>query len=374
MTKRWNYTAYLRRFIFRYPIFNYLLLQIVLWMAAYAFLAVLTHLVLLTAGTALHADISLKANIFIATFFGFFTGITTGYIGLLIDKKWNNKALWFILFIRALINLVVFIILISIVRSAIYPYLLKKFFDDSNPATFQQSWDAFFYLALIYTIVAGLVISFINLVNKKYGPGVLLPILFGRYRKPREEERFFLFMDLKSSTTIAETLGHLKYSAFIRDSFMDINAVIPAYNAQVYQYAGDEIVLTWTIDEGSNGLSCIRFFFACETRFEEKSSHYLKRYGQVPEFKAGLHGGKVTAVEVGDIKRDIAYHGDTLNTAARIQSVCNKYNKRFLTSSYVLTNTEIKKQFKTESIGLVELKGKTQPVEIISIDCAIGDD
>ncbi len=42
--------------------------------------------------------------------------------------------------------------------------------------------------------------------------------------------------------------------------------------------------------------------------------------------------GKVTAVEIGDIKRDIAYHVDTLNTAARIQSVCNEYNKDFLVS------------------------------------------
>lgn len=47
------------------------------------------------------------------------------------------------------------------------------------------------------------------------------------------------------------------------------------------------------------------------------------------EFKAGLHGDKVTAVEAGDIKRDIAYYSDTLNTAARIEIVCNKYNKDF---------------------------------------------
>ena len=370
MSKRFNYTGYIRRFVSRFPVFNYLLLQIILWVTAYVFLAVLTHLVLLTAGTALHADISLRANLFIALFFGFFIGITSGYIGLLLEKKWSNKALWFILAVRTFINLVIFIVLISIVRSAIYPYLLKKFFNDTNPATLQQSWDAFFYLVLIYTIVAGLVITFINVVNRKYGPGVLLPILLGRYRNPKEEERFFLFMDLKSSTTIAETLGHLKYSAFIRDSFMDINAVLTMFNARVYQYAGDEIVVTWTIDEGFRNLSCIGFFFACEARFKEKSGYYLKGYGQVPQFKAGLHGGKVTAVEVGDIKRDIAYHGDTLNTAARIQSICNKYNKKFLTSGYVLTNTEIGKRFKTESIGPVELKGKTHPIEIISIDCA----
>jgi len=190
----------------------------------------------------------------------------------------------------------------------------------------------------------------------------------GKYRNPKEEERAFLFMDLKSSTSIAEALGHLKYSAFIRDSFMDINSVLSTHYARIYQYVGDEIVLTWTIEEGLKNFSCIRFFFACETKFKNRANYYLKQYGQVPEFKAGLHMGKVMAVEVGDIKRDIAYHGDTLNTAARIQSVCNKYNKKFLASMYVLETIGLQKYYETELIGMVELKGKSQPVEIGSIN------
>ena len=109
---------------------------------------------------------------------------------------------------------------------------------------------------LIYNIAIELLITFINQVNKKYGPGVLLPILLGKYRSPKEEERVFLFMDLKSSTLIAETLGHLKYSAFIRDSFMDINSILSKYNAQVYQYVGDEIVITWPIAGRRRNVPC----------------------------------------------------------------------------------------------------------------------
>jgi adenylate cyclase len=279
-----------------------------------------------------------------------------------------NKSLGIIILGKALINLVVFVILTSVVRGVIFPYLTKQFFNGVDSAANQKSWDAFFYLLLIYNIVVGLLINFINQVNKKYGPGVLLPLLLGKYRNPKEEERIFLFMDLKSSTSIAEISGHLKYSAFIRDSFVDINSVLGKYNAQIYQYVGDEIVLTWTIGEGTRNASCVQFYFACEARFIEKTDYYITQYGQIPQFKAGLHMGKVTVVEVGDIKRDIAYHGDTLNTAARIQSVCNNYNKKFLISGYVLKNTSIEKYFKTESLGMVMLKGKTEPVEIASVD------
>ena len=105
-----------------------------------------------------------------------------------------------------------------------------------------------------------LVISFINQVNKKYGPGVLVPLLLGKYRNPQEEERIFMFMDLKSSTTVAEELGHLKYSSFIRDCFMDINQVLLPFNAQVYQYVGDEIVVTWTVSDGLKDIFLYQVF------------------------------------------------------------------------------------------------------------------
>jgi adenylate cyclase len=368
MQNKFDYTKYRRRFAIKFPVFDYLLWQVYLWVLAYGLLAILAYLVLLSGDAEVQSQLNLKAIMIIALFFGVFNGIAAGYANWIFERKvFHSKSIGIIMLSKAVICLIVFIILISVVRSVLYPYLLTRFFDKTNPVTSQLSWDAFFYLLLIYTVVIGLLISFINQANKKYGPGVLLPLLLGKYRKPKEEERFFLFMDLKSSTSIAETMGHLRYSSFIRDSFMDINTVLAGYNAQIYQYAGDEIIITWTVEEGLKDFSCIQFFFACEERFNKRSAHYQKKYGQIPQFKAGLHMGKVTVVEVGDIKRDIAYHGDTLNTASRIQSVCNFYHKNFLTSVYIWEKTGLEKQFATEFIGEVELKGKTHRVEIASI-------
>ena len=109
---------------------------------------------------------------------------------------------------------------------------------------------------------------------------------------------------------------------------MDINHILNSFNAQVYQYVGDEIVLTWTVNDGLKSFSCIRFYFACEKKFMDRNKYYTDNYGSVPHFKAGLHMGRVTAVVIGEIKRDIAYHGDTLNTAARIISVWNDFGEK----------------------------------------------
>jgi adenylate cyclase len=90
-----------------------------------------------------------------------------------------------------------------------------------------------------------------------------------------------MFMDLQSSTTIAEELSHLRYSGFIRDSFMDINQVIKKYNAEIYQYVGDEIILSWRMAEGLKELACIQFYFACSEQFANRAAYYEKTYGDV---------------------------------------------------------------------------------------------
>jgi adenylate cyclase len=213
-----------------------------------------------------------------------------------------------------------------------------------------------------------LVISFINQVNKKYGPGILIPLLLGRYRNPKEEDRIFMFMDLKSSTSTAEQLGHLKYSSFIRDCFSDINEVLYPFLAQVYQYVGDEIVVTWPESEGVRNHSCIEFYFACKRQFQNRAGYYRTNYGLLPDFKAGAHTGPVTKVEIGEYKRDIAYHGDTLNTTSRIQSVCNEYNKSFLVSRYLLDKVGLPPNVKIQELGMILLKGKTTKVGIVSVD------
>ena len=368
MVKGFDYTRNARRFVARLPVFTFILTQVGFWIFAYVFLAFLAHLVLLTADPLIQAQINIKGSIIIALLFGFSYGLVSGSVNWFFSRKFfYKKPLWLIIIGRSFIAFMIFVILISMLRHLLYPYLHSIYFSGVDIVSGDKSWETLFQLFFVYTVVGGLLINFINQVNKKYGPGVLIPMLLGRYRKPREEEMIFLFMDLKSSTPIAESLGHLQYSAFIRDSFLDINSLLASYNAQVYQYVGDEIVITWGIEEGLKDFACIEFFFACEDKFEKDKDIYIKRYNRIPQFKAGLHMGKVTAVEVGDIKRDIAYHGDTLNTAARIQSVCNQYNKKILTSAYIWKDSGVENFYTFESLGPVVLRGKSNPIELLSI-------
>ncbi|HZJ20007.1 MAG TPA: adenylate/guanylate cyclase domain-containing protein [Pricia sp.] len=77
--------------------------------------------------------------------------------------------------------------------------------------------------------------------------------------------------------------------------------------------------------------------------------------------------GKIVTAEVGVHKREIAYHGDTINTAARIQEKCRILDKEFLISEDAKNSFETSNVFKYHDEGEISLKGKVNEVRIFSV-------
>lgn len=186
--------------------------------------------------------------------------------------------------------------------------------------------DYLLWLVIVLLTITGL------LINDKYGPGNLLSFLLGRYFQPKREERIFMFLDLRGSTYIARVLGEQQYFEFIKDVIRDVTPVILKYKGRIYQYVGDEITVSWWQAQGLNKLNCIRCPLEVRRLFNLRSSYYTSKYGVVPDFKAGLHCGHVMVGEIGLVKRDIAFSGEVVNTAARIQSRCNQLDVNLLIS------------------------------------------
>lgn len=220
---------------------------------------------------------------------------------------------------------------------------------------------------VVYTLVIyGLLIFFLQ-INRLLGEGVLWKFIRGKYHKPREEERIFMFLDMKSSTKIAEQLGHVRFYALLNEVFHEISYPVLQTKAEIYQYVGDEVVLTWEVDNGLENSNCLRTFFMFRDRLQKNSENYLKNFGVKPDFKAGLHFGKVISAQIGDLKREIVYNGDVLNTTARIQSECNTYQRDCLVSGTLMNRLKEMNGFKWEKIGDVTLRGKETEVELFSV-------
>lgn len=226
--------------------------------------------------------------------------------------------------------------------------------------------DPIIRLAFLYGVVVNIAAPILIEVNYLLGPGNLLRLIRGEYYMPKESERIFMFLDLRSSTAIAEKLGHVQYSRFIQDCFYDLS-VVQRYGAEIHQYVGDEAVLTWRPKQGLSNANCIRAFYAFCSRLHSKKSQYIERYGIMPDFKAGINIGSVMIAEIGDRKRDIAYHGDAINTAARIQSMCNELGEQLLVSDSLLKQLELPDSYLAISKGDYLLKGKKNELTIHAV-------
>ena len=113
-----------------------------------------------------------------------------------------------------------------------------------------------------------------------------------------------------------------------------------------------------------NALDC---FFAMKAALSDQHQKYTSKYEVAPTFKAGLHYGNVTTGEIGLLKKDIVFTGDTLNTAARIQSLCNQYHVDLLVSESFADAVETAEEYDFKPLGQVQLRGRNKGVELFSV-------
>jgi len=216
-------------------------------------------------------------------------------------------------------------------------------------------------------IICVLVVTFLQF-SKLHGKGVLWKYITGRYHKPTEVEHIFLFVDLRSSTTLAERLGNKQFSAFLRDLFYDVSEGIVLSKGLVYSYVGDGLIITWPWKEGIKNANCARCLFYIQNTLAKLESTYLERYGYAPRLKAGLHGGKAIVTWVGEIKREIVFHGDVLNTTSRLEGECNRFEKSLLISEELLSHLSLPAYIKATYQDEIMLRGKERAIKIFSLE------
>ncbi len=296
----------------------------------------------------------------IAVTLGPIMGLISGAAQVLTEERiYKHLSIQRLLIVRFFYT-ILFIILLTLTA-----YTIFRIYFDLSIDLLTFATDTGGNAIYVYVIVVDSLLAVLRQVNLMLGEGNLQKLLQGKFYTPREENRIFMFLDLQSSTALAEQLGHIKYSMLVQDCFNDLGVAVTD-ETEIYQYVGDEAVLTWQLKEGIKNQNCLKTFFNFKQLLKEKEAHYIKKYNCLPFFKAGVHAGLVTVTEVGKYKKEIAYHGDTINTAARIQGQCNDLNSELLLSES-LKNQLQSNNYKFLPMGSVPLKGKKGAVPICSV-------
>ncbi len=222
------------------------------------------------------------------------------------------------------------------------------------------------YISLEVFVACTLMVSlFYAEISEHVGQPVLKNFFTGKYHLPIEEERIFMFLDMNESTTIAEKLGHLRYFEMVAEYFSDLSKPVLKHAGEVYQYVGDELIVSWPLKKGLSNSNCINCYYAMTEEMAKQSNKYTKKYGLVPKFKVGLHCGKVTAGEIGVLKKEIVFTGDVLNATARIQGLCKDYKVDVLISEDL--KQVIGEGIELKSMGENELRGRKEKMVLYTV-------
>jgi class 3 adenylate cyclase len=219
-------------------------------------------------------------------------------------------------------------------------------------------------LGFFASLLGGAAYELVRLVGSR----VLLSIALGRYRSAVRVERVLMFLDLAGSTSLAEAMGELRVQNLLTRFFHDIDAVIVAHGGEVHAYVGDEVIVTWALTDKTSDGRCIDCFFAIRDTIADKSESYRREFDMVPSFRAGLHAGPVAISECGSSRRQLAYFGDTVNVAARLQEYCKETGRALLISADLLRHLKPRAEILVETLGPVQLRGRAAALEVFALE------
>jgi adenylate cyclase len=211
---------------------------------------------------------------------------------------------------------------------------------------------------VLFSLAAAFVFVFMLDVNTLLGQNVLINFVFGRYYAPRLESRVFLFIDMEGSTGLAERLGPLGFHRLVKSFVDDLTHPIVAARGEIHRYVGDELIATWKLKEGIADGRCIAACFGAIDQLARRASDYRREFGAAVAVRAGLHCGPVVTGEMGSVKREIVFLGDTVNTAARIQELCRETGDRVIASADLVDRLGLPAGIAKRSLGDLRLRGK----------------
>lgn len=259
-------------------------------------------------------------------------------------------------------------ILAAMFGAQLGPKFAVALLEGESAVSIKQQFDAL-PLGLLAALAAYITLLLLMLrqMTQIVGERTARWIMLGRYHRPRSEERFFLFIDIVGSTPVAEKLGALSVHRYLNRIFQAAADPIDDSRGEVYQYVGDEMVITWLAEEGRKGARPLACLFQIEEAIEKAAKEFEQEFGTVPKLRAALHAGEVVTGEAGGARRAIVFHGDVMNATSRIENLTRELGHPFLVSEDALKRLEGREAYALEDLGPQALRGKDAAVRVYAV-------
>ncbi len=177
-----------------------------------------------------------------------------------------------------------------------------------------------------------------------------------------------LFSDVRSFTTLTESLGAQGTVSMLNEYFTIMVDVITKEGGMLDKFIGDAIMAGFGIPVAHDDDEdrAVRSAIGMITELWELNKIREAR-GELPiDHGVGLNTGMVVSGNIGSPKRmDYTMIGDGVNLAARLESACKQYHAHILISEF--TKAKLKGTYRLRDVDLVVVKGKTEPVGVYEV-------
>ncbi|MDC9728356.1 MAG: adenylate/guanylate cyclase domain-containing protein [Methyloprofundus sp.] len=173
-----------------------------------------------------------------------------------------------------------------------------------------------------------------------------------------------MFTDIRGFTALSEGMSSEENFKFLNSYMSYMEPVIESNHGFVDKFIGDAIMALFpeTADQAINAA------IKMHKELDRFNLDYSEDFGGPIYMGVGIHSGDVVLGTVGtDVRLDTTVIGDTVNVTSRLESLTKKYQVSILISDSVYNALQDKQQFAIRVVGLVEIRGKKQPLLIYEV-------
>ncbi len=187
--------------------------------------------------------------------------------------------------------------------------------------------------------------------------------------EPKETEVTIFFSDIRDFTSISEQIGSPKKLIEMLNIYMTpMTNIVIKHQGTIDKFIGDSIMAYWNapVPVANHADAALASAIEQIELLHKINIEIYKKYKLRIEIGIGLHTGVVTAGDMGSEGRsDYTIIGDNVNLASRIEGLTRIYGVDILITEAIYM--QLKNNYKTRPIDIVEVKGKTKAVKIYEV-------
>jgi adenylate cyclase len=218
------------------------------------------------------------------------------------------------------------------------------------------------WTAWLYSMAVALLLSAALRVRELLGRSIFTDIVLGRYRRPVEENRIFLYLDVTGSTGYAQRNGPAAAASYIGRIFKIMSEPVQDWGGAIDDYIGDAALVSWPLRDPLNAARCLQCAFDIIRKLDKHTPDTIRRFGQAPEVRILIHAGAVVRAEIGVDHHKISYFGDTINMVGKLEGEIKPLGPGIFVTEDALALATLPDHAEAAHCGEYEIKGLERAV------------